>query len=126
MNTENNIPTETEQSDGSEWGVVELMGHCTMAGLISEIEMFGGMMGHLLTPYADGKSVVRLFNRSNIYRLTLCDEATARRVIEWGYLPADGYFTAEDIERRERPTSRPVERVLDEDDFDDSDPFANE
>ena len=114
MENENNTSAKPHHA---EWGVVELIGHCTMAGLISEIEMFGGMMGHILTPYADGKTVVRLFNRNNIYRLTLCDEATARRVIQHGYLPDDGYFTADDIERMERPASRPVGRAK-EDDYD--------
>ena len=123
-------PENTPENSVAEWGVVELLGRCVMAGLISEIEMFGGMMGHIVTPHADGKSVVRLFNRTNIYRLTPCDEATARLVIKHGYLPTDGYFTADEIERLERPAGPTSARSLyfndDGEDFDDSDPFANE
>lgn len=127
---ENENISQTEED--AEWGVVELMGHVIMAGRISVEGRFDGLMGRIDEGH-NGKIVTRYFNRHNVYRLTLTDEATARRVTEDGYFPDRGFFTADDdptpprkIRRQQSSENNYFEDDGEDEDFDDSDPFANE
>ncbi len=62
------------------WAVLELMGHVRLAGKISEEERFGSKIGRIDVP-ADGEKFVTIFfGGSSIYRMTPCDEVTARAV----------------------------------------------
>ena len=66
-------------SDAQEsWAVVELLGHVTMAGKLSEVEMFGAKLGRLDVPTNEGGFTTVYFGGSSIYRLTPTTEAIAR------------------------------------------------
>lgn len=67
-------------SEVKSWGILELLGHVRLAGLISEEERFGTKMGRIDVPTAAGGFITQYFSGGSIYRLTPCDEATARRV----------------------------------------------
>ncbi len=62
-----------------EWCVVELMGHVRMAGLVTEVELFGSKQGRIDIPNGDG-FVTQYFNGSSLYRLTPTTEEIARAV----------------------------------------------
>jgi hypothetical protein len=61
-----------------QWAVVELMGHLTVAGKVSEVELFGSKMGRIDVPAPDGGFVTQYFGGGSVYRISPCDEATAR------------------------------------------------
>ena len=60
------------------WAIVELMGHVRLAGLVSEENRFGTVMGRIDIPKSPDTFVTQYFGGSSIYRVTPCDEATAR------------------------------------------------
>jgi hypothetical protein len=72
------------------FAIVELMGHVRVAGWVTEEELFGTKLGRVdipdvtadLTGGARPTEVhaTQYFNGSALYRLTPCDEATARSV----------------------------------------------
>ena len=62
------------------WAVLELMGHVRTGGLVTEEERFGAKLGRVDIPTPEGGFVTQYFGGGSIYRLTICDEATARRV----------------------------------------------
>lgn len=90
------------------WAIVELMGHVRIAGRVTEEERFGTKLGRVDIPLpvkvcgpcggkvgvcpdcaichgtgaTGGGFVTQYFSGSSIYRLTPCDEATARRVAQ--------------------------------------------
>ena len=130
MNNEN-----TPENQTAEYAVVELMGHVLMVGRLSVEERFDGLMGRIDEPRGE-RVVTRYFNRHNIYRLTITDELTVRRVIEEGYFPDKGYFEESDTPIRRGAYRAPVQSAnyFDDDgedfdkevqNFDDSDPFFN-
>lgn len=63
-----------------EWGVLELMGYVKIAGRISEQERFGTKLGRIDIPTNDGSFVTQFFGGGSVYRLTITDEQTARKV----------------------------------------------
>lgn len=64
------------------WGILELMGHVRMAGFITEEELFGGKIGRIDIPGADGKAITQYFGGHTLYRLTPVSEDVARRFAE--------------------------------------------
>lgn len=60
------------------WAIVELMGHVTMAGRLSEEERFGSKMGRVDVPTNDGGFTTVYFGGSSVYRITPVSEAIAR------------------------------------------------
>jgi len=70
---------ETQIPKFQEWCVVELMGHVRMAGLVTEVELFGSKQGRIDIPNGDG-FVTQYFNGSSLYRLTPTTEEIARAV----------------------------------------------
>jgi hypothetical protein len=72
------------------FAIVELMGHVRVAGWVTEEELFGTKLGRVdipdvtadLTGGARPTEVhaTQYFNGSALYRLTPCDEATAREL----------------------------------------------
>ena len=67
----------TEEYNG-EWAIVELFGHTTLVGRIAEVERFGSKM-LAIEPLFNGEMLPVVFHGgAAIYRLTPCDEATAR------------------------------------------------
>lgn len=65
--------------DREDWAIVELMGHVRIAGKLSEEERFGGKLGRLDIPTAEG-FVSQFFGAASVYRITIVTEAVARHV----------------------------------------------
>lgn len=61
------------------WCIVELMGHVKIAGLVTEVELFGSKLGRCEIPNGDG-FVTQFFNGSSVYRITPVEEKIARHV----------------------------------------------
>lgn len=59
------------------WAVVELFGHQRVAGRISDQAIGGESFIRVDIPRGEG-SYTRLFGKSAIYAINLCDEPTAR------------------------------------------------
>jgi hypothetical protein len=57
------------------WAIVELMGHRTRAGLVSEVELFGAKMLRIDIPGVDSPAH---YSAAAIYGITVCSEETAR------------------------------------------------
>jgi hypothetical protein len=73
------------------WAKVELMGHLTMAGKVTEVPMFGTALLRLDVPETDRTPAhTEFFGGGSIYRITPCGEAEARMVA--------GYVTAQPIQ----------------------------
>jgi hypothetical protein len=67
------------------WAVVELLGHNQHAGWLTEELHFGAKLGRVDIPdthSSDPKAVLKThyFGGSSVFRITPCDEATARRI----------------------------------------------
>lgn len=72
-----------EQADAPEfreWCICELMGHVKLAGLVTEVERFGGKVARLdiYEGDAEAPSATQFFGHSAIYRITPTTEKTAR------------------------------------------------
>lgn len=68
--------SDTEHQES--WAIVELMGHVTMAGRLSEEERFGSKVGRIDIPTNEGGFTTVFFGGSSIYRVTPTSEAIAR------------------------------------------------
>jgi hypothetical protein len=63
------------------WGVLELIGHLTIAGRISEEEVFGAMLCRVDVPAVNGiDAYTRYFGQSSIYSVSPTTEETATAV----------------------------------------------
>jgi len=84
------------------WGILELMGHVRLGGLISEEEKFGVKMGRIDVPVEES-FVTQYFGGSSVYRLTPCTEEVARAVAKHSSVqPIHSY----EMPRLEAPTKR--------------------
>lgn len=71
----------SDEAKFESWAIVELMGHVRMAGRVSEESHFGAALGRIDIPMGEGDDfVTQYFGGSSVYRVTPCDEATARVV----------------------------------------------
>jgi hypothetical protein len=59
------------------WAIVELMGHRQRAGMVREVEMFGGKLLRIDIP-TDGGDVTEFYGVASIYALRPCSEEIAR------------------------------------------------
>lgn len=59
------------------WAVLEVMGHRRRAGLVREVELFGGKLLRIDVPTADG-DVTEFYGCGSIYALRPCSEEVAR------------------------------------------------
>lgn len=62
------------------WAKVEMMGHVTIAGRVSEVEMFGGKLGRVEVPQPDGTFATQFFGAGSVYRITAVSEEVARAI----------------------------------------------
>lgn len=64
------------------WAIVELMGHRTFGGYVSEVEMYGGRLLRLDVYDDDGEgaAMTQYYGSSAIYCITPADESMAREV----------------------------------------------
>lgn len=72
------------------FAIVELMGHVRVAGWVTEEELFGTKLGRVDVPDVSAEPTggerptkvhaTQYFNGASLYRLTPCDEQTARTV----------------------------------------------
>jgi hypothetical protein len=70
--------SDPKQEQSESWAVVELMGHVTMAGRLSEEERFGAKMGRIDVPNGEDSFTTVYFGGSSVYRITAVTEAVAR------------------------------------------------
>ncbi len=67
----------TGQESFSAWCIVELMGHVTLAGFVSETEVGGGKLMKIDVPPSRGMPAFSsLFGAASIYKMTPVDEET--------------------------------------------------
>lgn len=98
------------------WAVVELMGHVKHAGRLTEEEKFGGKLGRIDQPRGDAW-VTHYFGAQSVYRITICDEQTARAVAEANPVrPVQAYELASALNVPARLSH------TDADDYDDREP----
>ena len=64
------------------WAIVELMGHVRHAGRLTEEEKFGGKLGRLDIPLADGAFATKYFGAASVYSITVVSEEAARIVAQ--------------------------------------------
>ncbi len=64
------------------WAIVELMGHRTFGGMVSEVEMYGGRLLRLDVYDDEGEepAMTQYYGSSAIYCITPADESMARQV----------------------------------------------
>lgn len=72
------------EAQDKEWAIVELFGHIRIAGLISEVERFGGKMMRLDVPGDDGIIATQYIGCAALYRVTPTTQEIARRVAALG------------------------------------------
>lgn len=60
------------------WGVLELLGHRRLAGIIREESVAGVGMIRIDIPGEEGRMTTQFYAPGALYCLTPCDEATAR------------------------------------------------
>lgn len=122
------VPTAVELPEG-EYAIVEMMGHRTMVGRISEVEKFGAKFMALEPVLNSALLPPVLIGGPSIYAVTPCDAAAALRKQpkrEWE-LP-ESLRAALPPEALPAPEARLVEAsfqptFLDDDDDDDGIPF---
>ena len=69
-------------SDNGEigWAVLEKYGHIRLGGYITEEQRFGGTVGRIDIPMADGSTMTQFFGAKAVYGLTPVSEEVARAV----------------------------------------------
>lgn len=111
------------ESGFNQWAIIELMGHVKIAGLVTEVEIFGSKLGRVDIPFGD-TFTTQYFNGSSLYRLTPTTEEIARAVAKSNQ--PTPVFRWELPEVKQLPSgddglfSRPPDPE-DDDDFEDSD-----
>lgn len=68
------------ESQKPEFGILELLGHKRLAGRVSEEQRFGGVVGRIDIPNAEGGYSTQFFSAASIYRLSIVTEDVARAV----------------------------------------------
>lgn len=76
--TEEPQTQETPSEAPQQWGIVELMGHVSHAGPITEEVKFGATMGRVDALQRDGAFVTHFFGAASIYRVTYSTEEAIR------------------------------------------------
>jgi len=77
LNTNEETTSHAETGAAPNWAVVELMGRTRIGGQISEAKFGGATMIRLDVPQGDGFAT-QLIGGAAVYRITYCDEITAR------------------------------------------------
>lgn len=62
------------------WAVLEKYGHIRLGGYVTEEQRFGGTVGRIDIPMADGSTMTQFFGANSIYGLTPVSEEVARAV----------------------------------------------
>jgi len=118
----------TGSADGGSvvrWAVVELMGHTRLGGQISEHQFGGAAMIRLDVPAATGFTT-QLLSGASIFRITFCDEITARAAAPGWRPPIYEYELTRELEargftvlREPEPTQAALSSAAMDDDDDD-------
>ena len=92
------------------WAILELFGHRRLAGMVEDVEMFGGRMCRIDVPDAKDPTKMlasQLYGHAAVYGMTPCTEETAREVARMSQ-PAP-------VQRWELPAPEPRDRGGDSD-----------
>jgi hypothetical protein len=99
-----------------EWAIVELFGHTTLVGRISEVERFGAKM-LALEPLFKGELLPVIFHGgAAIYRLTPCSAQVA-----WDKQPQQEYQLPPSVRCIVPPALLPAPSTIDHEDADERD-----
>ncbi len=109
----------SDSPDPPTWAKVELMGHVTIAGRLTEEEKFGSKIGRIDIPH-EGGFVTQYFGGSSVYRITLVSEEAARLIASRSTTqPISSWDLPKRIEAREQePQRADLGRDSDEDEYD--------
>lgn len=69
-------------ASGARYAVVELMGHATHIGLLTEVDMFGSKLGQVEALQPDGTTVTVHFGGGAVYRITATTEEAAKEMVK--------------------------------------------
>jgi hypothetical protein len=94
------------------WAILELLGHRQRAGLVREVEMFGGKMLRIDIP-AEGGDITEFYGASSLYAMRPVSEEVVRDIMKRSADPRP----IRPAEYRERP-------ALTDDRYDDDDDLA--
>lgn len=119
----------TTENKFEAWAIVELMGRTVIAGRLSDQVIGGDAFLRVDIPRKDGSTYTRLFGKSAIYCINICEEATARNYAARTYEPLQPYTalpapspateTAEELAHRlDLPTGGSARRPDGDDDYD--------
>lgn len=103
----------TSGADGGSvvrWAVVELMGHTRLGGQISEHQFGGAAMIRLDVPTATGFTT-QLLSGASVFRITFCDEITARAAAPECPPPVHEYELTRELKARGFTVSREPEPI---------------
>lgn len=68
---------------GIEWAIVEVKGHTTFAGRVSEVELAGaGVLRVDIPAVGPRQACTKYIGTSSVHILTVVDEETARRAVD--------------------------------------------
>jgi hypothetical protein len=74
---------EVQMDENGQWGIVELMGHKVVAGLVSKSEMIGDAMLRVDVPATSAyPAFTQLYGTAAIYAVTFVSEDVARATAE--------------------------------------------
>ena len=119
----------TEVQSFESWAVVEIMGHVTIAGLVTEQTIAGQPLIRIDVPAVDGQAAfTKFYGGASIYCITPCDEATALAAVKglrqkpievWKLnipaLPERGHLPDDDIDQDDEEYSHHYEPSAPED-----------
>ena len=93
--------SETNESAAFEgWCVVELMGHVTLAGYVSEQQIAGDKLIRIDIPDTESNpAFTKLVGTASIYGITPCDEETVRTLCQRPQRPFSSYELSSAFEK---------------------------
>jgi hypothetical protein len=74
------------------WAIIELMGRTVIAGRMTDQVIGGDSFLRVDIPRHDGSTYTRLFGKSAIYCINICEESTARAYAARTYEPLQPYI----------------------------------
>ena len=108
---------------GTQFAIVELMGHLKLGGRISEVRFGGADMIRIDIPGVNDSWTTQYIGGSSVYRITFCDEITARAVPGSTVPPVADFNLLEQLQNRGFTITGP-QAVLEQSEFEEA--FDNE
>ena len=116
---------EAEMSEHGEigWAILDKYGHTRLGGYITEEQRFGGTVGRIDIPMADGSTMTQFFGANSFFGLTPVSEEVARAVAARSQPePVHRY----ELPRALMPAPEETQRDMYREDPDDNDPVKDD